>query len=133
MNRVIERAYESIRGYVPEDANRILDEQIPRIEEFVDEELARFGEELSAFVGQEIDRLLADAGESAQRAHNEVIAVVGELRAEVAAGDATLEHAVDRLEQGLDAYERRYRELGEGVRDAVLAAVRAAGVPVPRR
>ena len=37
-NRVIERAYESVRGYLPEDANAVLSEQVPQIEQFIDED-----------------------------------------------------------------------------------------------
>lgn len=130
-NRVIERAYESIRGYMPEDAREILNQQIPRIEQFIDDELTKFGVELSEFIGAEVDRLLLDAQESAHRSHNELIAAIGEIRADVAANDAVLERAVARLERSLDDYERRFEELGEGVRRAVILAARAAGIPVP--
>lgn len=130
-NRVIERAYESIRGYMPEDAREILNEQIPRIEQFIDDELTKFGVELSEFIGAEVDRLLLDSQESAHRSHNELIAAIGEIRADVAANDAVLERAVARLERSLDDYERRFEALGEGVRRAVILAARAAGIPVP--
>ena len=130
-NRVIERAYESIRGCLPEDANQILNEQIPRIEQFIDDELTKFGVELSEFIGAEVDRLLLESQESSLRSHNELVAVVGEIRADVAANDAVLERAVAKLERSLDDYERRFEELGEGVRRAVIAAARAAGVPIP--
>ena len=130
-NRVIERAYESIRGYMPEDAREILNEQIPRIEQFIDDELTKFGVELSEFIGAEVDRLLQEAQESAHRSHNELIAAIGEIRADVAANDAVLERAVARLERSLDDYERRFEALGEGVRRSVILAARAAGVPVP--
>jgi hypothetical protein len=132
-DRVIERAYESIRGYLPEDANQILDEQIPRIEQFIDDELTKFGRELSECIAAEVDRMLAETRASTLRAHNEVVAVIGEIRADVAAGDATLERAVTRLERSLDDYERRFEDLGESVRETVMAAVRAAGVPVQGR
>ena len=126
-NRVIERAYESIRGYMPEDARQILNDQIPRIEQFIDDELTKFGVELSEFIGAEVDRLLLDSQESAHRSHNELIAAIGEIRADVAANDAVLERAVARLERSLDDYERRFEALGEGVRRAVILAARAAG------
>jgi hypothetical protein len=130
-NRVIERAYESIRGYVPEDANQILNEQIPRIEQFIDDELTKFGVELSEYIGAEVDRLLQQSEDATARSRNEVVAVIGELRANVVAGDATLEAAVAKLERSLDDYERRFEHIGEGVRRAVISAARAAGVPIP--
>jgi len=126
----IDRAYESVRGALPEDANRLLDQQIPKVEEFIDAELSKFGLELSAFIGAEVDRLLAESSEASQRAHNELIALIGEIRADVAADDAVLERAVEKLERNLGDYERRFDELGERVRRGVADAMRAAGVPV---
>ena len=130
-NRVIERAYESIRGYLPEDANQILDEQVPRIEQFIDDELTKFGTELSEYIAAEVDRLLEESQERAMRSHNELVSVIGEIRADVAANDAVLERAVAKLERSLDDYERRFEELGEGVRRVVITAVRASGIPIP--
>ena len=131
INRVIERAYESIRGYLPEDANQILNEQVPRIEEFIDDELARFGAELSEYIAAEVDRLLTESEERGVRSHNELVSVIGEIRADVAANDAVLERAVTKLERSLDDYERRFEELGEGVRRVVINAARASGIPIP--
>jgi hypothetical protein len=131
--RTIERAYESIRGYLPEDASQVLSEQIPRIGQFIDDELTKFGRELADYIAAEVDRVIAEATASTARAHNEVVAVVGEIRADVAAGDATLERAVARLERSLEAYDRSFEDLGDSVRESVMAAVRAAGVPVPGR
>ncbi len=130
-NRVIERAYESIRGYLPEDANEILNEQVPRIEQFIDDELTKFGSELSEYIAAEVDRLLEESQERAMRSHNELVSVIGEIRADVAANDAVLERAVAKLERSLDDYERRFEELGEGVRRVVITAVRASGIPIP--
>jgi len=130
-NRVIERAYESIRGYLPEDANQILSEQVPRIEQFIDDELTKFGSELSEYIAAEVDRLLEESDEQAMRSHNELVAVIGEIRADVAANDAVLERAVAKLERSLDDYERRFQELGENVRRAVIGAARASGIPIP--
>ncbi len=130
-NRVIERAYESIRGYLPEDANQILNEQVPRIEQFIDDELTKFGSELSEYIAAEVDRLLEESQERAMRSHNELVSVIGEIRADVAANDAVLERAVAKLERSLDDYERRFEELGEGVRRVVITAVRASGIPIP--
>jgi hypothetical protein len=130
-NAMIERAYETIRGYVPEDANRILSEQAPRIEQYIDEEMAKFGEELSAYVASEVDRLLDEARQESMHSRNDIIAAIGEIRADVAANDPILERAVARLERSLEDYERRFHELGVGVRKAVLLAVRASGLPIP--
>lgn len=130
-NRVIERAYESIRGYLPEDAKAVLSEQVPEIERFIDDELAKFGGELAEYIAAEVGRLLEVSQREALRSHNEVIAAVGELRADVAANDVALERAVARLERSLDDYEHGYREMGENVRRTVIAAVRAAGIPLP--
>ena len=132
-NRVIERAYESIRGYLPEDANEILNEQVPRIEQFIDDELTKFGVALSEYIAAEVDRLLEESEERAMRSHNELVSVIGEIRADVAANDAVLERAVAKLERSLDDYERRFEELGEGVRRVVISAARASGIPIPGR
>ena len=130
-NRVIERAYESIRGYLPEDANQILNEQVPRIEQFIDDELSKFGVELAEYIAAEVDRLLEESQQQAMRSHNELVAVIGEIRSDVAANDAVLERAVAKLERCLDDYERRFEELGEGVRRVVITASRASGIPIP--
>ena len=130
-NRVIERAYESIRGYLPEDAKAVLGEQVPQIEQFIDEELAKFGSELAEYIAAEVAQLLEAAQRDALRSHNDVVAAMGELRAEVVANDTALERAVAKLERSLDDYEHGYRAMGESVRQVVIAAMRAAGIPVP--
>ena len=130
-NRVIERAYESVRGYLPEDANAVLSEQVPQIEQFIDEELTKFGSELAEYIASEVGRLVDAAQREALRSHNDVIAAIGELRAEVVANDAALERAVAKLERSLDEYEHGYQVMGETVRQSVIAAIRAAGIAVP--
>jgi hypothetical protein len=130
-NRVIERAYESIRSYLPEDAKAVLSEQVPQVEGFIDEELSKFGEELAEYIASEVSQLVDASQREAVRSHNEVVAAVGELRARVVAEDASLEAAVEKLERSLDEYEHGYRVMGESVRQSVVAAIRAAGIPLP--
>lgn len=130
-NRVIERAYESIRSYLPEDAKAVLSEQVPQVEGFIDEELSKFGEELAEYIASEVSQLVDASQREAVRSHNEVVAAVGELRARVVAEDAALEAAVAKLERSLEEYEHGYRVMGESVRQSVVAAIRAAGIPLP--
>ncbi len=130
-NRVIDRAYESIRGYVPEDVKQVLSDQIPKIEKFVDDELEKFGEELSSHIQAEIDALIQKTEAEASQAQANMKTAVEAIRADIAANDHDLEAAVNQLETSLNEYEDRFRNIGEGIRKAALTAVKSTGIPIP--
>ena len=128
---MIDRAYVSIAAYVPEDARRILAEQVAKIEQFIDDEMNKFGEELAEHIGAVVGEVLEEATRDATTLRTELTAAIGEIRADMVANDKVLEGAVSKLERSLDQYETRFKQLGEGVRGAVVTAARASGIPIP--
>lgn len=128
-NRVIERAYDSIREYVPEDARRILDSQTPKIEKFIDDELDKFGAELTEWISAEIEKVVEEQRVFFEQDRETLKRIIEELRHDVATNDETLNEAVVKLEAQLDKYEERAQQLGKNVREKVSVAVKSTGLP----
>lgn len=130
-NRVIERAYATIGNYVPEDARRILEEQIPRIEGYIDEELNQFRDELGAFAKSAIDQAVAEQQAEMSEAMTAAKTSLEAIRNDAAVGDDQLILAVSALEKQLNDLESHYTRLGEGVKTALVNGLRGAGIPLP--
>ena len=128
-NRVIERAYDSIREYVPEDARRILDSQTPKIEKFIDDELDKFGAELTEWISAEIEKVVEEQRVFFEQDRETLKQIIEELRHDVATNDETLNEAVVKLEAQLDNYEERAQQLGKNVREKVSVALKSTGLP----
>lgn len=128
-NRVIERAYDSIREYVPEDARRILDSQAPKIEKFIDDELDKFGAELTEWISAEVEKVVEEQRVFFEQDREALKQIIEELRHDVATNDETLNEVVVKLEAQLDKYEERARQLGKNVREKVSVAVKSTGLP----
>lgn len=128
-NRVIERAYDSIREYVPEDARRILDSQAPKIEKFIDDELDKFGAELTEWISAEIEKVVEEQRVFFEQDREALKQIIEELRHDVATNDETLNEVVVKLEAQLDKYEERAQQLGKNVREKVSVAVKSTGLP----
>ena len=129
VNRVIERAYDSIREYVPEDARRILDSQTPKIEKFIDDELDKFGAELTEWISAEIEKVVEEQRVFFEQDRETLKQIIEELRHDVATNDETLNEAVVKLEAQLDNYEERAQQLGKNVREKVSVALKSTGLP----
>ena len=128
-NRVIERAYDSIREYVPEDARRILDSQAPKIEKFIDDELDKFGAELTEWISAEVEKVVEEQRVFFEQDREALKQIIEELRHDVATNDETLNEVVVKLEAQLDKYEERAQQLGKNVREKVSVAVKSTGLP----
>jgi len=54
-----EKYYNAVRPYMPQDAKKVLDEQIPGIKAKVAEDITEFGKSYALFVKEEIENLTA--------------------------------------------------------------------------
>ena len=108
-----ETYYQSIREYMPQDAQAALDRQIPMIRQQIQQEVAGFGERLATYIQETI------AAET-KRQDEELGAAIGRMKGLLSeiksAPDAT---KADRLRDEIEAFEKRYRGLGESVRKVI--------------
>jgi predicted RecB family endonuclease len=130
MSKIIDKAYESIRGYVPEDVNRVLAEQIPKIEQYIEEEVDAFGEELSNFIEGAVDQAVADVTAEAEQVKQNLLSAIAEIEADMSDNDATLRMATSQLKTAVDEYEAKFAKLGMAVQKGVKAAIKTTGLPL---
>jgi predicted RecB family endonuclease len=130
MSKIIDKAYESIRGYVPEDVNRVLAEQIPKIEQYIEEEVDAFGEELSNFIEGAVDQAVADVTAEAEQVKQNLLSAIAEIEADMSDNDATLRMATSQLKTAVDEYEAKFAKLGKAVQKGVKAAIKTTGLPL---
>ena len=130
-NRVIERAYESIRGYVPEDAKQVLSDQVEAVEKYVDTELEKFAEELSQYIGEEVSKEMAKLEQSFSTTSENIQKQLDIIAADVTSGDDELAAAVNRLREEQAKINAKFEGAGEIIRKSVVNAARSAGLPLP--
>lgn len=129
MSGIIDKAYESIRGYVPEDVNKMLSEQIPKIEQYIEEEVEIFGKELSSYIDTQVEQALAEAEADAEVVKNKMLAAIEEITADMSDTDATLRAATRDLKEAVDEYKEKFADLGRLVKSSVTAAIKSTGLP----
>ncbi len=122
-SKTIEQAFQSIAEYVPADASKVLSQQIPKIERFIDEEADKFGRELSNYIQAEVDKEVARAEKDAEATMHKLTDSLAKISANIATNDHELEAAVNELATNLQEYEKRFKKVGEGIREAVVSAV----------
>jgi hypothetical protein len=115
--------FASIRGYLPEAAKNVLDQEIPRIREQVRRDIDDFGKQLQDWLAKEVDSAL-DAQKKIIDAAREVVELeLAQIKTLAApAGDALASHA-GKLKQAIADYEQHWRGMGEKVRGAAVAAI----------
>src|SRR5687768_11206502 len=123
----LDRYFDSIREYVPEDAKAVLDRQIPAIRDEVKRSVDDFGKQLGDFVHKRIADLTIEQEREARDARVQYERALGDLKTQAGVDPAK----IAALEQAITAYEERWRGLGEKIKGAALLAVRSTGIPIP--
>jgi hypothetical protein len=119
--------YDAIRSYVPEDAKRVLDEQVPVIRQKISEEIDAFAESLSA----DIKKTLDDSAKEQTEALRVLRATFAtEVAAISAHHDPALKNAAKALNDAIDSYQAKFASLGATARTAVAGVAKAYGLPL---
>jgi transposase-like protein len=119
-----ESYFQSIREYMPQDAQAALDRQLPVIRQQVQQEIVAFGDSLRSYVEAEV----AAATKRQQDELSSTLAGIKTLLEGIkTAPDSS---KVDSLASEIDAFEQKYRGLGEStrslVKDCITKAIPAA-------
>lgn len=125
-----EETYASLRPFLPEDAKRILEEQIPKIQSQVDAEIDRFVQGISEHLQQQLEQLAAAAQTDATNAQRKLDDIMANLARSQNDG-AELIKAATELRSVVQAYNDKWTGLGQNVRKAALTAARSVGLPIP--
>lgn len=130
MSKIMDKAYESIRGYVNEDVNRILAEQIPKIEQYIEEEVDNFGAELSGYIDGVVDQVVQDIQAESEQVKQQMLSTIELIESEMSDIDAPLRLATAQLKTNLDAYEEKFVKLGQTVQTSIKTAIKTTGLPL---
>ena len=121
--------FQSIQPYLPDDAKRILDVELPKIRDAAIEQIDQFAESLVNEMSRKLEELAAQ-----EKA--ELVASRDKLTKELAAFVATmvpspaLTKAAADLQSAVTEHEKRFSKAGELLRQTVVTALQAQGLPV---
>jgi hypothetical protein len=118
--------YDAIRSYVPEDAKRVLDEQVPVIRQRVADEIDAFTESLST----DIKKVLDENAEEQTQHLRDLRATIAPTLTALGAGSPELKETAKALQEALDAYESKFKTCGHAARSAVNGVAKAYGIPL---
>jgi hypothetical protein len=118
--------YDAIRSYVPEDAKRVLDEQVPVIRQKISEEIDAFTESLSA----DIKKSLEESAEEQAQSLRDLRATFTPYLADLSAGSPEMKEAAKALHEALDSYESKFKSAGNTARNAINGVAKAYGIPL---
>lgn len=125
-----EYLFDQIKPLVPPDSFAVIEDQKRRIRDAIDTEVDKFGAELANYVKQEI----AAEEERRQKALGESRASLDDLMksiAETPAESTKLRELTAKLKGEIDAYEKKWKDLGEAAGAVVKRAVKASiGIPI---
>lgn len=124
-----DKYYNSVRPYMPQDAKRILDEQIPVIKQQVSAEIEAFGKSYAESVTTEVARLVAEIEKDLSASTESLKATTDELLKE--SGDsAKLKEEVEKLKKAVEAHEEQVRGWGETLNASLKIAAKTAAASV---
>lgn len=125
-----EDTYQSLVPYMPEDARRILENEIPRIRKQVSDDIDNFVKG----VGDQMHAEFTKASETVRKESEAHLASLDKIKESLASNTAKaddLARAADNLRKLAQAYQDKWTSVGTTIRTTAIAAARAAGIPVP--
>ena len=130
MNDVISNAYESIKGYVPDDANAVIESERKRITHEIDKTFEELRTEFAATIASTIAELEKEINDEADGFGKEISALFTEYEKEIEKSDDDFKKKVTALKEKLDQYENASKKLGEATRKGISLAAKGAGIPI---
>ena len=125
-----EKYFQAVRPYVPEEARRLLDEQVPVIQSEISKEIDQFADRLAKDITAEVTAY----GNAQATELNSILARLAEVSASLAKQQPDTQQLATQaatLQASVKAFEDRNRQAGETFRKLALTAARATGLPIP--
>jgi hypothetical protein len=125
-----EKYFQAIRPYVPEEARRLLDEQVPAIQKEISSEIDHFAKRLADDVTAEVTAFSKEQADEM----NTILAKLAEVSANLAKAQPDPKELATQaatLQASVKAFEDRTKKAGETFRKLALTAARSAGLPIP--
>lgn len=125
-----EESYDTLRPFLPEDAKRVLEKEIPRIRKQIDGEIDDFVNALSEQIQKEAAQMAKEIEEESTKSTEALGAILSKLNAN-AADSKVLIASAEALKAEVTAYKNKWESMGKNVQKAVLLAAKSVGLPVP--
>lgn len=125
-----QESYDSLRPYLPQDAQRVLDKEIPRIRKQIDSEIDDFVKSLGSYLKDQVDAETKSIGDEASAAMKKLDSILADVSA--AGGDPQkLAAATADLKTAIKAYQDKWENMGKSVQKVALLAAKSMGIPIP--
>lgn len=125
-----EDTYQSLAPYMPEEARRVLEIEIPKIRKQVSDDIDNFVTSVGAQIQAEFTRV-SEAVRKESEAHVASLDKIKESLASNTAKAEDLARAADNLRKLAQAYQDKWTSVGTTIRTTAITAARAAGIPIP--
>lgn len=125
-----EDTYQSLVSFMPEDARKVLDTEIPRIRKQVSDDIDKF----VTSIGIQMQAEFTKVAESVRKESEAPLASLDKIKESLASNTAKAEdlaRAADNLRKLAQEYQDKWTNVGATIRTTAITAARAAGLPVP--
>lgn len=120
--------FQSIQPYLPEDAKKVLDAELPKIREQAIKQIDEFAESLVTELTRQLKELAAQDVAELKTTQDKL---KGELAAFAAAAvPPALAQSANALKAAVEEHEKRFSRAGEVLRQTVVTTLQAHGLPV---
>ncbi len=130
MSDIINNAYESIKGYVLEDANAVIESERQRITHEIDKAFEEIRAEFAAKIETAVASLEKEINDEVDDFDKEINAFFEAHKERIERGDGDFKEKVIALKEKLNKYENAGKKLGEAMREGIGLAAKGAGIPV---
>lgn len=120
--------FQSIQPYLPEDARKVLDAELPKIREQAIKQIDEFAESLVTELTRQLKEL-ADRDVAELKTAQDKLK--GDLAAFIKANPTDpLSQGASALKAAVEEHEKRFCRAGEALRQTVVTTLQAHGLPV---
>jgi len=123
--------FQSILPYVPEDAKRILDAELPRIREKAVEQIDQFAESLVNELTAQLKALGEKQAQELKQSQDDLKKQLDDY-VKKQAPDPNLTKATNELNAAIEEQRKRFLNAGVFLRQSVLTALKTHGLPVDK-
>ena len=124
-----EESYDILRPFLPEDAKRVLEKEIPRIRKQIDGEIDDFVNALSEHIQKQAAEMAKEIEDESKKSTEALDAILSDLNKNADA--KVLIASAEALKAEVTAYKNKWASMGKNVQKAVLLAAKSVGLPVP--
>jgi len=123
-----DKYFDTVRGYMPEEARLALDRQMPRIREGVSEQIDQFSDSLCKEIQAEIKAFGKNQTEALEGVIEDITNYLNKTAQDDKSSD--LKNLADKLGDQVQVFKDNGKNFGKNLRNATHVAARAAGLPL---